>query len=402
MKKLLSVLVAALLLGTLTISANAAELQNYSKDATILDSTTDGANVAIDGDTATVWTSSTADEESITIDLGSVKAIGYFQLTFGDAVPSDYKIEWTSNADASGLSEIVNITGNTEKTVEHEVTLTTNRVVKITFTASNGDAYSLADIIIRKSKDAVDTAVNANYPSSGVTAPDGSKIIMPVELIGNEEGWGGNASAGRAAAFDGDINSFFDPLGVGDGFAGIDAGKEYVVTKIAIHPRDGQLGRFYGASIQGTNDDPTSDDAEWTDIWMSVDAATEWTWYEMEESDFDETGVGYRYFRYYNMLDHGDVAEVELYGYPVDGVWDDAAAAPAEEPAPAETEPEVVETEPEVVETEPEVAEPADETVETPAAPAETTAPQTFDMGIIAAVTAAVSALGYAISKKRR
>ena len=42
----------------------------------------------------------------------------------------------------------------------------------------------------------------------------------------------------------------------------------------------------------------------------------------------------------------------------------------------------------------------AEETVE---APAETTeAPQTFDMGVIAAALAAVSAAGYAVSKKRR
>lgn len=391
MKKLLSVLLAAtLLVGTLAVSTSAAELQNYSKDAKIFASTTDGANVVIDGDAATVWTSATADEESITIDLGSVRPVGYIEVTFGDKIASDIKVEATSNSDGSGLAEYGSITGNTASVAVVEFTAVTNRVVKITFTNSNSDGYSVAEIVLRKTKDAVE-ATGANYPSSGAEAPDGSKIIMPVELIGNEEGWGGNASAGRAAAFDGDINSFFDPLGVGDGFAGIDAGKEYVVTKIVIHPRDGQLARYYGASIQGTNDDPTSPDAEWTDIWMSVEEATEWTWHEIEESEFDETGVGYRYFRYYNMLSHGDVGEVELYGYPVDGVWEDAAPAETE-PAPAETEPAPVEP----AETEPAPAE----TVETPAAPAE--APQTFDMGIIAAAAAAVSALGYAISKKRR
>ena len=78
-------------------------------------------------------------------------------------------------------------------------------------------------------------------------------------------------------------------------------------------------------------------------------------------------------------------------------------AAPETE---AETEPETVpeteaETEPETApeteaETEPETVEAPAETVET------TTAPQTFDIGIIAAAAAAVSAAGYAVSKKRR
>ena len=64
----------------------------------------------------------------------------------------------------------------------------------------------------------------------------------------------------------------------------------------------------------------------------------------------------------------------------------------------AETEPETVaETEPETTaETEPAV-EPAEETVTT-----ETTAPQTFDVVVVSAVAAVISACGYAVTKKRR
>ena len=66
--------------------------------------------------------------------------------------------------------------------------------------------------------------------------------------------------------------------------------------------------------------------------------------------------------------------------------------------AAAETEPETMaETEPETVaETEPAV-EPAEETVTT-----ETTAPQTFDVVVVSAVAAVISACGYAVTKKRR
>ena len=66
----------------------------------------------------------------------------------------------------------------------------------------------------------------------------------------------------------------------------------------------------------------------------------------------------------------------------------------AGEAAPATTETEAPAAETEAPETT------AEETVE---APAETTeAPQTFDMGVIAAALAAVSAAGYAVSKKRK
>ena len=168
----------------------------------------------------------------------------------------------------------------------------------------------------------------AAYPASGTAIPDGS-VCIKGELIGNETGWGGSETAGRAAAFDGDVTTFFDPLGVGDGYVGVDCGKPYVLTKIVIHPRTDFLDRFYGATIQGS--DSLEEDAEWTDIWMSMDAATELTYQEILPDAFesDANGKAFRYYRYYNMLSHGDVAEVELYGYPEDGVVDAFPAADA-------------------------------------------------------------------------
>ncbi|MCR5681628.1 MAG: hypothetical protein K6G29_04175, partial [Clostridiales bacterium] len=53
------------------------------------------------------------------------------------------------------------------------------------------------------------------YPASGA-----ADNIINGTVIGNETGWGDNAAAGAAAAFDGDAATFFDPLGVGDGFCG--------------------------------------------------------------------------------------------------------------------------------------------------------------------------------------
>ena len=384
MKKLLAVIVAALMLGSFAVTASAADLANYAKDAT-----------------ATEWTAGeTEGTQTLTYDLGGIKPLGYFQITWGENVPAAFTV--ATSSDNSSFADQYTTTDNAAAVTEIEVAAATSRYVKITITGEG--SYEIKELIVRKTKDEVDTSADAKYPSSGVSVPDGSVAIKGT-VIGNETGWGGNPDTGAAAAFDGDINTFFDPLGTGDGFCGMDAGKPYILTKVAIHPRDAQLARFYGATIQGSNDGE-----EWTDIWMSLDEATEWTWQEVEADEFDESGVAYRYYRYYNMLSHGDVAEVEFYGYPEDGVVD---AAPAEtEAAPAETEAETVaETEapaaeettaPAETEAPAEETEAPEETVETPVETTKEEAPQTFDAGIVAAAAAAVSAIGYALSKKRK
>ncbi len=98
--------------------------------------------------------------------------------------------------------------------------------------------------------------------------------------------------------------------------------------------------------------------------------------------------------------------DVDKYDYvTLGGYLENTAETEPETEAAPETEAETVaETEAETTapETEAETTaetEAAEETVETPA---ETTAPQTFDMGVIAAALAAVSAAGYAVSKKRK
>ena len=380
MKKLLAVIVAALMLGSFAVTASAADLANYAKDAT-----------------ATEWTAGeTEGTQTLTYDLGGIKPLGYFQITWGENVPAAFTV--ATSSDNSSFADQYTTTDNAAAVTEIEVAAATSRYVKITITGEG--SYEVKELIVRKTKDEVDTSADAKYPSSGVSVPDGSVVIKGT-VIGNETGWGGNPDTGAAAAFDGDINTFFDPLGTGDGFCGMDAGKPYVLTKVAIHPRDAQLARFYGATIQGSNDGE-----EWTDIWMSLDEATEWTWHEVEADEFDESGVAYRYYRYYNMLSHGDVAEVEFYGYPEDGVVDEA---PAEtEAAPAETEAETEApaaeetTAPAETEAPAEETEAPEETVETPAETTKEEAPQTFDAGIVAAAAAAVSAIGYALSKKRK
>jgi len=179
----------------------------------------------------------------------------------------------------------------------------------------------------------------AAYPCSGTAVPDGS-VLIAGDLIGSENGWDGTAGSGRASAFDGNIETFFDPATASVDYCGIDAGEEMILTKIMIHPRTTFLDRFNGATIEASNDPEFEDSVE---LFFSVEQAAEIAFVdctpEMEESE----NTGYRYFRYINYMSHGDVAEVELYGKAKDGtnpVYGAAAAteAPAAE-APAAAAP---------------------------------------------------------------
>jgi len=174
-------------------------------------------------------------------------------------------------------------------------------------------------------------------------------------VIGNAEGWGGNAAAGAAAAFDGDVATFFDPLGVGDGFCGIDAGESYILDKVVIMSRADWNARFKGAMIQGSNDG-----ANWTTLWTSEGEGTNPDWYTVTEF---ENNIGFSQFRYFNTTEHGDVAEVEFYGEP-GKIEPDAGTADAALDNKAE-------------------------------------APNTFDFGVAAAVAAVISLGGFAVSKKK-
>lgn len=249
------------------------------------------------------------------------------------------------------------------------------------------------------------TAVFAAYPASveeGTAASEGSEILTGT-LIGLEEGWGGNANTGRDAAFDGDLTTFFDPLGVGDGYCGIELSEAKELTEIRICPRGDQLGRFNGASIYGFNEgynpDDTSLPAGAVLLWESMEAADVQEFRVIKQADFnaDAKGKAFKYYIYYNEFEHGDVAEVEFWGAAA------AAATPvAEEPAaPVETKDEPAAP----VETKDEpVAEAVQEAAPevTPVAPVTQSAPQTGDVTMmLIIVMALVSASAIMVVRRR-
>ena len=405
------------------------ELQNLCLGATITEISgleTEGANtgeMAIDGDLATRWSSNTYDNAHIIIDIGQPLPIGYVEIHWETACAQDYTIETSS--DAASWDVRATVTGNTKGTspasddciVVHEWEPATARYIKINCTKRNTEwGNSIWEVVARKAADTVVSTAPAAYPASAAEIPAGS-VLINGERIGLEEGWGGNAAAGRDAAFDGDVNTFFDPLGTGDGWCGIDAGEEMILTKVIIHPRDAWAARFNGATIEGANEEDFSDAVM---LYMSVEEAGEVTFIDVTDELEEADNTGYRYFRYINYTNHGDVAEVEFYGKAADGSNPTYGAAAAEEAPVVEEEPApapVVEETPAVEEpvAEEPVAEevpaeePAAEEVEEPVvveeevveeAPVEEAA-ETFDFGVIAVVAALVSAAGYAISKKR-
>lgn len=178
-------------------------------------------------------------------------------------------------------------------------------------------------------------------------------IKLQGELIGSEMGWGENANAGRAAAFDGDPATYFDPTTPSDpaDYCGISVSEPYTLTEIRIHPRDGQLGRFNGAAIYGFNGGEFDPFGTSTLIWESDMPADEFVWQIITKDNFLVKDQKFTHYAYFNGIDHGDVGEIELYGIPESGLptenVDETASGGGEEnvhvesPAPAPA-PEVV------------------------------------------------------------
>ncbi len=314
MKKLAIILtVLALLTSMLLVPAAAEEpvLQNYCKDATATATAGEGADKIVDGMTDTAWTAGAESTVTVTIDLGKIVPIGYIEILWKNA-PAAYNIYTRSAGDQD--VEFSKTIENTEDRTEDKISfdVQTGRIIYIELVTPIGSEYGIAEVIARKTADAVDTSGEASYPSSGAEIPEGS-VLLNGEKIGDIAGYGGNIDSGSDAAFDGDINTFFDPNGGGESsYCGIDAGGTYIVTKLLIHPRDGHTERFRGATIEASND-------KWFDesvvLFHSIAPAEEWEWQDCTDDIIAENNTGYRYFRYLNDDEWGDVAEIEIYGY---------------------------------------------------------------------------------------
>ncbi|MBQ8334462.1 MAG: leucine-rich repeat protein, partial [Clostridia bacterium] len=110
--------------------------------------------------------------------------------------------------------------------------------------------------------------------------------------------------------FDGDASTIFDPFASDDtSWCGLYADQTYRLTEIRIKPREYKLERLQGMALQGSNDG-----TKWDCIWFSPCPAQNFDYIVIEEDDMLNTG-SYRYFRYVSLAgQHGDIAELELYG----------------------------------------------------------------------------------------
>jgi len=157
--------------------------------------------------------------------------------------------------------------------------------------------------------------IYAAYPAStshGCYKPE-EGILLEGTLIGGAS-WSGSPYDSYECAWDGDPYTYYDPqAGATDAcYTGIETEEPYVLTEVRILPREGWLNRFEGARIQGSNDGE-----EWYTVWESKNPAKEWKYACYTGVRIDCPEEGYTMFRYVNLFEHGDVAEIELYGNPV-------------------------------------------------------------------------------------
>lgn len=320
MKRIFATLLAFLMIAAITVQVSAEEavLQNHCKGAKVEVSSVESADYKadyiVDGDITTRWSSERKDNQTVTIDLGVPLPIGYIQITWEAACAANYIVELSS--DGSSWTTFGTKNNNKDLVNEFEAAATTNRFIKIScLKRATEYGFSIFEVVARESKNALAVNTKAAYPSSGYKPVSGSTIINGAR-IGAEGGWGNNPVTGRAAAFDGDIATFFDPTNPSVDYCGIDATKKFVLTGLLIHPRAANTARYNGATIEGANKEDFSDAVV---LFQSTAEAKAYEWQDVSADISAKAKDGFRYYRYINYTSHGDVAEVEFYGYAVDG-----------------------------------------------------------------------------------
>ena len=178
---------------------------------------------------------------------------------------------------------------------------------------------------------------------------------------------------------------------------------EFPTLSLAIYANPITVDGIIMATANDNSNNANRNPFEWA-VYVSADGAN-WTAIAYGDDTFFEDVD----FTYYAAALSAPVEGVKYVAFQSEGglsgvfqMSELVLTGTSSEAAPAET------TAPETEATIEETTAPATEAAETTAeetveAPAETTeAPQTFDMGVIAAAAAVVSAAGYAVSKKRR
>ncbi|MBQ2546146.1 MAG: discoidin domain-containing protein, partial [Clostridia bacterium] len=134
-------------------------IENYAlgKSVTVTSTETDDfpGELAVDGDMSTRWASAYTDDEAITIDLGSPKAVNYVALYWETAMATDYEVYGSLTEDDLQAKTLVTVTGNADN--ENILTFDTTAVRYLTVHASKRATEwgnSLYEIVVSGEGDA--------------------------------------------------------------------------------------------------------------------------------------------------------------------------------------------------------------------------------------------------------
>ncbi|MCU7552738.1 alginate lyase family protein [Chitinophagaceae bacterium LB-8] len=128
-------------------------------------------------------------------------------------------------------------------------------------------------------------------------------------LIGTSGSWSNNAATTKAAAVDGNLNTFFDGPS-GTSWVGYDLGADSsrMITRIRYAPRSGYAARMVGGIFQGSN---VADFSTATTLFTVTSQPTVGVYTEQTIANT----TAFRYVRYITLnTGSGNVAEVEFYG----------------------------------------------------------------------------------------
>ena len=134
-------------------------IENYAlgKSVTVTSTETDDfpGELAVDGDMSTRWASAYTDDEAITIDLGSPKAVNYVALYWETAMATDYEVYGSLTEDDLQAKTLATVTGNADN--ENILTFDTTAVRYLTVHSSKRATEwgnSLYEIVVSGEGDA--------------------------------------------------------------------------------------------------------------------------------------------------------------------------------------------------------------------------------------------------------
>ncbi|HEY1201618.1 MAG TPA: LamG-like jellyroll fold domain-containing protein, partial [Niastella sp.] len=160
------------------------------------------------------------------------------------------------------------------------------------------------------------SAGNSNGESANSSVATAASKKLTGILIGTDGSWNNNAAVTKAAAVDGNINTFFDGPTANGVWVGYDLGADstQAIYKVRYVPRSGFGSRMVGGVFQGSN---VAGFSTATTLFTITAAPANGVYAEQTITNT----AAYRYIRYLSPNNgFGDVAEVEFYGVPASAI----------------------------------------------------------------------------------